>query len=289
MLFSSHSFLCQGSHDSFTFYLDSTSPVAPGSPDTVRNLVSMFGDVAKKIVHSWSVTQSLNFEEQLNMGIRYFDFRVSCWPGKEGFFFVHGLYGLGVCESLRKMNVWLDDHPKEMVFLDFNHLYSLEGKHQELVTCIEETFASKLCPEMDLEAASLSVLRDVGWQVVVFYHHQATALGNPQLWPASSVHSVWPNTTQPRQMVDILNAHHTRGRPPNKFYVSQGVLTPTGTTILQHISNDLKEIFAVPAMRNTKFFLQDKASGPKGINIVLADFVETEQFVDAVLALNQKQ
>ncbi|XP_041459366.1 PI-PLC X domain-containing protein 3-like [Lytechinus variegatus] len=276
-----------GSHDSFSFFLDCQSPVSSGSPDTVRNLVAVFGDAAKKIVHNWSVTQSLNFKQQLDLGIRYFDFRISRCPGKEGFYFVHGLHGLQVSNGLREINDWLNEHPREVVIIDFNHLYCMQEKHDQLISCIEGAFSSKLCPEMDLEAVTLNVLCDEGWQVITIYHDE-TSVKHPNIWQGRSIHSVWPNTTEAPKMVNILNAHHTRGRPQDKFYVSQGVLTPTGTTILQHIGSNLKDVLATAAIRNTKFFLKDKAIGPKGINIVIADFVEMEQYVESVLALNLK-
>lgn len=277
-----------GSHDSFSFFLDCQSPVASGSPDTVRNLVAVFGDAAKKIVHSWSVTQALNFKQQLDLGIRYFDFRISRCPGKEGFYFVHGLHGLGVSDCLREINDWLNEHPREVIIIDFNHLYCMQEKHSELISCIEEAFSSKLCPEMDLEAVTLNVLCDEGWQVITIYHDE-TSVKHTNIWQGTIIHSVWPNTAEAPKMVNILDAHHTRGRPPDKFYVSQGVLTPTGTTILQHIGNNLKGVLAGTAIRNTKHFLQDKTIGPTGINIVIADFVEMEQYVEAVLALNSKE
>ncbi|XP_072174789.1 PI-PLC X domain-containing protein 3-like [Diadema setosum] len=274
-----------GSHDSFSYFLDCKSPVASGSPDTVRNLVSVFGDAARKIVHNWSVTQSLDFQQQLQLGIRYFDFRVSFCRDRNGFFFVHGLHGNEVCEGLRTIKAWLDDHPKEVVLLDFNHLYDMDGKHEQLIVALEEIFSSKLCPHMEVSSVSLRMLWENGWQVLLIYH-DSIASSRGCIWPAPSIFSVWPNTTEPVQMVNILNAYHTRGRPRDRFYVSQGVLTPTGTAILQHISRSLRDVLARPAIKNTKFFLKDKKIGPEGVNIVIADFVEIDHFVETVLALN---
>ncbi|XP_072026187.1 LOW QUALITY PROTEIN: PI-PLC X domain-containing protein 3-like [Amphiura filiformis] len=279
-----------GSHDSFSFYLDDTSEVAAGSPDTVRNLVSVFGATAKKIVHNWSVTQSLTFKEQLDHGIRYLDLRMSPRAHTSDLFFVHGLFGNTVESGLREINEWLDAHPKEVVLIDFNHFYDMSAEdHQILVLQIQQIFGDKVCPLMDIDKSALNVLWDNKWQVIVFYCHDDTTIDKTQLWPSNCIQSIWPNTTEAPKMVNRLEAYLTRGRPNDKFYVSQGVLTPTGTTILQRISSNLKDVCAPVAMKNLLFFLKNKSIGPKGINIVIADFVELDDFVSKVLALNPSE
>ncbi|XP_033646370.1 PI-PLC X domain-containing protein 3-like [Asterias rubens] len=277
-----------GSHDSFSYSLDMTSPVSPSSPDTVRNLVSTFGNMAKKIVYNWSVTQSLTFNQQLDHGIRYFDLRVSTWKGKSELYFVHGLFGAEVGSCLLDIKTWLDDHPKEVIFLDFNHLYDMSASdHDQLVATLISVFDSKLCPLIDIETAALNVLWDRGVQVLVFYHHDSTTQQNPMLWPGGFMPSVWPNVTEAPKMVNLLEAHFTRGRPYGKFQVNQGVLTPTGTTILQYINRSLLDVFGPIAIKNVQYFLKDKGIGPRGINIVIADFVELGDFIPSVLGLNQ--
>ncbi|XP_038069136.1 PI-PLC X domain-containing protein 3-like [Patiria miniata] len=278
-----------GSHDSFSYTLDLNTPVSPSSPDTVRNLVSAFGNMAKKIVYSWSVTQSLTFRQQLDRGIRYFDLRVSTMNGKPELYFVHGLYGAEVGTCLREIKAWTDEHPKEVIFLDFNHLYEMqEADHEQLVATLLSVFDSKLCPVINIETTALNVLWEKGWQVLVFYHHHGIVQDHPELWSGDFMPSVWPNVTEAPKMVNLLEAHFTRGRPPGKFYVSQGVLTPTGTTVLQYISRSLKDVFALIAIKNVQYFMKDKAVGPKGLNIIIADFVEMGDFIPSVLALNHK-
>ena len=280
-----------GSHDSFSYYLDETSEVAPGSPDTVRNLVSVFGNAAKKIVHNWSVTQSLTFKQQLDHGIRYFDLRVSNRHKSQELYFVHGLFGNTVESGLREIEEWLQAHPKEVILIDFNHFFNMTAEdHQILSVQILQIFGDKVCPMTDMEKCALNVLWDNQWQVIVLHCHEPVTIDNPKLWPRDChIASPWPNTTEPTKMVNILEAQMTRGRPLGKFYVSQGILTPTGTTILQHIGRNLKDVLAPVAMKNLLFFLKDKTVGPRGVNIVIADFVELEEFVSKVLALNPKE
>ncbi|XP_033118202.1 PI-PLC X domain-containing protein 3-like [Anneissia japonica] len=277
-----------GTHNTFTYSLKADSPVSPGTPDTIRNLVTVFGKPASKVILKWSITQSLTIKEQLEYGIRYFDLRVATCKKHPGLYFIHGLYGCSVESGLAEIAEWLDAHPKEVVFLDFNHLYDMQPQdHQKLFEILKETFGNKLCPIIDTEETALNVLWENGWNVLVFYHNSYRQREDINtLWPGSHIPAPWPNTPEPTKMVNLLEANHTRGRNVKTFHVTQGILTPSGTTILQHIARPLKAVFAVPAMKNLKFYLKDKKAGATGVNIVTADFVETDNFVECVLALN---
>ncbi|XP_070557628.1 PI-PLC X domain-containing protein 3-like [Ptychodera flava] len=277
-----------GSHNSFTSSLDVKSGVAPGSPDTIRNLVHFFGNKAKEIVYKWSVNQSLTLTEQLDRGIRYFDLRVSSCLGKEDLHFVHGLFAGKVVDAMNEINTWLESHPKEVVLLDFNHLFDMQDTHHtQLTKQLMEIFGSKICPSIDVDGCALNILWENQWQVIVFYHNDI-AHSNHNLWHGSMIPSVWPRTPEAPKMVNILEAYHTKGRNPDKFHVTQGVLTPTGTTILANIGRDLKSVCAIMAIRNLQFYLKDKTIGAKGVNIVIADFIELHDFVSSVLALNDR-
>lgn len=87
-----------GSHDSFSFYIDESSPVGPEQPETVQNFVSVFGTVAKKLMRKWLATQTMNFNSQLEAGIRFFDLRISTKPRDPDneLFFAHGLFSATV-------------------------------------------------------------------------------------------------------------------------------------------------------------------------------------------------
>lgn len=83
----------------------------------------LLGNVGKAISARWSRTQDASLLEQLSTGIRYFDLRVIHRCEDSLFYFVHGQYAKEVSEELFHIKSFLQDHPKEVVLLDFNHFY----------------------------------------------------------------------------------------------------------------------------------------------------------------------
>ena len=134
-----------GSHDSGAFYLDSASSIAPGEGKVIIDLVRRFPCITKRIVRNWSITQSLSIYEQLMRGIRYFDFRVAFLESTKQFYVVHGLYGSLYSELFEQVNKFLEEHPKEFLILDFNHLYDFKAEqHKDFMGMIAECFLGKL-------------------------------------------------------------------------------------------------------------------------------------------------
>lgn len=124
--------------------------------------------LVKKLMKKWSVTQNLTFREQLDAGIRYFDLRVSSKPGDadQEIYFIHGLFGIKVWDGLMEIDSFLTQHPREIVFLDFNHFYAMdEAHHKHLVHRIQEAFGNKLCLACNVESLTLQILWEKRYQV----------------------------------------------------------------------------------------------------------------------------
>lgn len=139
-----------GTHNSFTFYLDKSGDVAPGTPVAVSHLGSLLGTPAKQVLSYWSKTQSLGVEAQLRAGVRYFDVRVSGRPGTSDLFVVHGLYGPTVESCLDSLATFLEEHRHEVVLLDFNHFYDMDNAaHDRLVQALTDRLVCLLCVAQD--------------------------------------------------------------------------------------------------------------------------------------------
>ncbi|KAE8636414.1 hypothetical protein XENTR_v10002982 [Xenopus tropicalis] len=232
-----------GSHDSFSFYIDEASPVGPEQPETVQNFVSVFGTVAKKLMRKWLATQTMNFTNQLEAGIRYFDLRISTKPRDPDneLYFAHGLFSAKVNEGLEEINAYLSDHTKEVVFLDFNHFYGMQKYHHEnLVQMLRDIFGKKICPVIFAQEVCLKYLWERNYQILVFYH-SPVALEVPFLWPGQMMPAPWANTTDTEKLIQFLQSSITERRKKGSFFISQVVLTPKASTVVKGVASGLRE------------------------------------------------
>ncbi|XP_051876452.1 PI-PLC X domain-containing protein 3 [Pristis pectinata] len=277
-----------GSHDSFSFYIDESSPVGPEQTDTVQSFVSVFGVVAKRLMRKWLSTQSLSFRKQLQAGIRYFDLHISTKPRdpEHQLYFAHGFYSTTVREGLEEIKAFLVEQPKEAIFLDFNHFYGMQKRHhEELVAMLRECFGERLCPVIFAQEVSLQYLWDKGYQILVFYHNPV-ALDVTFLWPGQMMPAPCPNTTDPEKLIQFSQASIAERRSKGTFHVSQLVLTPRASTVVKGVTSGLRETIAERALPVIIRWIRSQKPGENGVNIVTADFVELGEFIGTVIGLN---
>ncbi|KAG9332384.1 hypothetical protein JZ751_014980, partial [Albula glossodonta] len=191
----------------------------------VRHLATMFRQLAKKMMKKWSMTQNLTFREQLDGGIRYFDLRVSSKPGEPGLeiYFIHGLFGHRVRDGMADINRFLDAHPREVVFLDFNHHYAMgPDHHRYLISALQEVDRAEL---RGRGGVVVGVGLERGSKVLAFYHHPS-AQDCPFLWPGSRIPAPWANTTNADKLTQFLETTLGERAQHGAFHVSQAILTP---------------------------------------------------------------
>lgn len=275
-----------GSHNSFSYSLDPHSQVAPDQSREIHAVVHMFGAPGRDVIYRWSMTQNLTAEQQLNSGIRYFDIRISRESSSGKVCFIHGLYGADVITCLEDIKKFLDNHPKEVVILDFNHLYEMGTEHHSsLLHTITEIFGSKLCPYLNMECLTLEMLWGSELQVIILYHNEIVS-DNPFFWPGSSIGSPFACTSDIPQLLSFLDKHKKENDAKERFFCWQGVLTPSAQTIISHFAKSLKEVLAG---KLAPFFVTWVKNG-KSVNckqgIFMMDFVEMADFIPSVIDLN---
>ncbi len=251
----------------------------PDCPNMVKDLCKIVGSKAKTIVCKWSVTQSLSFKQQLDAGIRFFDLRVATNDASgplDKVCFSHGLLCCTVEPCLREIAVFLNDHPKEVVLLDFSHFYKMsEALHNQLFQLLSSVFNGKLCPFVLNGEVQANVDLNTMWarrhQVIVFYQCKF-ASQHPELWPAPTIGTAWANTCDPNKLMSFLEQTYLRrqaGATTHIFYGFQGVLTPDFSFIMTHVIGNLKDTFAAEVSRicvsnNRVITLQQKCVTPAG-------------------------
>ena len=154
-------------------------------------------------------------------------------------------------------------------------------------------FGSLMCPVLDFPGLTLRTLWDSGLQLIVAYHSPDLREGEYfQLWPGRFVPSPWPNVTEPARLLAMLTENVRWGIPEDKFYVSQGVLTPDAGCIVSKLGGDLRGALCVPVVPKFIEWVKERgalAEGDKcstGVNVCLMDFVEMGGFTACVVGLN---
>ncbi|XP_069745597.1 PI-PLC X domain-containing protein 2 isoform X2 [Narcine bancroftii] len=276
-----------GSHNSFSFLIDEKSPVGCDQPIMVRQLAALSSSLTKMLIKKWSVTQRLTFREQLEVGIRYFDLRVSSKPGEgDEPYFIHGLFGSRVYDGLIEINNFLKSYSKEVIFLDFNHYYAMEdSNHQYLIQMFQRIFRSRLCETNLTEEITLQYLWEHKYQVLVFYHHHL-AHGFSFLWPGHQILAPWANTSDAQKLVQFLENSLRERANRGTFHVSQAILTPQTNTVFWGLINGLQSSLVernLPVIMN---WVKCQKPGVNGVNIITSDFVELMDFAPTVIKLN---
>ena len=291
--------LLSGSHNSFAYCLDRTSPVSPDIKGTLIDKAARFLPRAKQVICNWSITQTLDFHHQLEAGIRYFDLRVSILPGVQSadeLYLIHGLYGIKLEEAMKDIKAFLDKYPREVVIMDFNHFYEMNhGHHWKCVKCIDNIFRGKLCPQLtksNIQNLTLNHMWENNYQVITVYHESSMVKEKTELWPGCTITSPWHNTATVadlfRALENMYNKRKATSTNTSQFHVSQGVLTPIPTQILSRITSTLKIQCGQIVSQTFVDWLKSKQPGQGGLNICIMDFVEMNKYIETVIKLNDK-
>ena len=119
-----------------------------------------------RVAKNWALTQRLTIGEQLRCGVRYLDLRVcasrirereferelnddgeACNAADFTFVLCHSLASVPVETALDEVREFLESEQREVVLLDFNHLYAMNDRaHAELLSLIHTTLQGLLCP-----------------------------------------------------------------------------------------------------------------------------------------------
>ncbi|GMS95945.1 hypothetical protein PENTCL1PPCAC_18120 [Pristionchus entomophagus] len=291
-----------GSHDSFAFSssLSTSLPVSNDSSPSLRRAGSIPG--VRRFIKRWAVTQNLSITEQLETGIRYLDLRISNPPQRDdpdsSFRCVHALYGAPLLEVIESVREFLEKHPKEVVFIDMNHLYGFDedAAFMDMMQSIQCLLsASQFVPppndSISISEYTLEKLQDSGQNVILLAPYLSDS--NPFteiLWSTRHIQSPWPDSDKIPYILQFLNRLSEEWRTqknPNILLVYQGVANVKGRDIARHPFSSLESYVSRSMTTATCDWLTERSS-EDGINIVIADFVST-QFCQLTTEINLKK
>ncbi|XP_028392086.1 PI-PLC X domain-containing protein 3-like [Dendronephthya gigantea] len=284
-----------GSHDSGSYSLSPQSPYSNRLDPKVKEIISLMDNVTgKDLLYRWSVTQAQTIGEQLRSGVRYLDMRISFEPSQNELYVAHSLVGAKLADILMQIKNFVNKFKKEIILLDFNHVYAPIGHRLGafalLISEVNAILGEHLCPRTDISRITMQYVWRSGKQVLFFVDSANKDLPRFAWSSITNILSPFDKETfeDPEKWMAFLSTRYKYKRPRNRFYITQGVLLPHWIEMLagQTVNATLKAwISQTASMRLVKWMKKRKA-GPNGLNIIIADYIEENNFVPTVLYLN---
>ena len=188
-----------GTHDSGTYAVSATSTLAPAQdiPQWVNAVygLGLTGLAVMQVIADWAKTQGYTIRQQLDAGIRYLDLRVV--KSDENYYICHSLYSINVDVLIADVKSFIEKNPKEIIILDFNHLYQMDAldDNKPLIDKLTNAFGAKMAPNSFNAGSTVKDFWSGGYQLIALYDNQESVSRYNQLWSQDQISSPWPDTT----------------------------------------------------------------------------------------------
>jgi hypothetical protein len=258
----------------------------PGTHD------SFTSNIGAPIAGGWMVCQKTSVEEQLAMGVRYFDCRVRA--DDDEFWTYHGLKSDRFEPILLAVRSFLDEpeHSKEILILDMSHFDEFKpGDAARLADLVHSIFGQRLIPStIDLDKATLSQLWEQPGRVVVLFDdaHDSGELVWHKPSRSDRFYSYWTNKPDQATLVaanTVVLSEQAPGWCASRLFVLQCQITAPETNFVKWLMKnglDTLEDLAKGVNAHYMPWLQETDPTKTRINIVIADFVD-EEYCRAVI------
>ncbi|CAD7078878.1 unnamed protein product [Hermetia illucens] len=282
-----------GSHNSMTFKITRKSKLAPDAEKVVQRVYKCL----PWFIAKWAKTQSYTTTDQLKFGIRFFDLRISqkeTTDIEDRYYIVHGLFSTPMESEMREIKTFLDQHPGELVILDFQHFYEISCDDHDIIhTFLTNLFGDKILTMNDgpLTELTLDKAYKLRKQLLIVYR---SAYNSIYYWPGAYFPTPWPNTAKLKVLKEFL-VKSLQNRSMDYGWITQCVLTPDSKYIVLRPRSNL-ELTAKKVWNYLDDWIKAQTPGSldngstECVNILIADFVniKNSSFISTVVDLNNK-
>lgn len=298
-----------GAHDAFTNEIQLFSKIDKESASGIQTGVT--GALIKGFSVRESKTQVSDILTLLKAGVRYFDIRLTYDVNQDKWMTSHTYISSDFSEILTDMNLFLSEHPGEVLLLDIQHVYGVSYTDSQafdsLVEIFEETSILEYAyQENDTPLNEITINQITSNQskagVMIFSKFEET---HQAFWSyGSSIRSAWPNSDNPEHVYDflseeqelILSHQANTGNQMNDvidaqdsllgFRIMQGVLT-----MQMNPSGIIKALTSWSLLERAKHFNtelinhEDFPGWMSAMPIIMVDFSDsnTDSFLDDMM------
>lgn len=238
-----------GTHDSGTVGV---------TTDSVATVDSTFSDflvkIGKPVMVNWAKTQDMSFYDSLQHGIRYFDLRL-CGEDQDHNkiepVLCHSLSGTKVSNLVSEVDQFLreKDHGKEIIILDFNHIYGIDANQfATLKKTLWDHFSDKIAtPDRFSPTSTYADLWESGKQIIVI---QDNSFQNDQpddlFWQGRNIDFPWAHSAADEDSLDTKISKfvaetdsflNSRTGAKNTFFGVTSQVTPDEKIIVDGLLN----------------------------------------------------
>lgn len=302
-----------GTHDSATYGLNVLTGIRFDPADmqsgwqATLNVLGYLVTAIKPIIYAYGRTQSRNFSQQLNDGIRYFDLRLSYEHLDNKWYTYHGLLGPSLDDLLNQVSDFLNQsgHEQEIVILSFGRTMDTEGTNQlpsdtqkqALRQKIHDKFGGWIAPVSE-QNNTLKQLWSNNRRIIMKADFDG---GSADYWPGSSFTGEWPNKQKTSDLLDHMKTKLSAGASPssNKFVLSTE-LTADGDMRAQAYTGVscifIKCYFSAEDLANEatdaaidkifEWWVKNENNARTNLNIITTDFYEKSDLVKMAKVMN---
>jgi len=288
--------LLPGTHDSAAFnYLPEAR--FEGSKS---NWASKFYKLppVKSTIERWTLTQDLNFYEQLNSGIRKFDLRLSYDQSQNQFYFSHTFATVRVEEGLEQIRAFLRATSQEILFLecqpDFNNRQTISlVEADRFLEIVRFYLGGWLVPNLHHNRISsnltLQNLTDLNQRVFFVYKNKHTPQDDIWRMKILNLRSWTSDLSEKWEIIEnFLEQHQDQPNDGTKHQELALTLTPQTSDVVNGIFNPCSSINSVRQLTeqiHAQMYSKLESWDLSKINSLIVDFPD-ETFVEWVIQYN---
>lgn len=240
------------------------------------------------IFSKWAITQSYTILEQLRMGVRYLDLRISFAPSQIGlnrFYASHTFALITLTSFLDQVKQFLTESPNEFLIINtrIDHLQQNKNnitdtlKHDAL-EYIKYSLNTLLVPKQIFFPTYNEVLNNGIARIFLF---------TANLWLPSMIHIPWIDTYDIETKVNFT-IEHQKHFQPTKLNGLSATITPNLNTILQHtFTMGLTNNFNDNTHSIQSIILDHAKLNNQFISLIETDFIN-QNYINNIILLNNK-
>ena len=225
-----------GTHDSSAYQI-----IDGNNGNTVIKVLNVMRKVlpcVNKIVEDWTLTQTLDVAEQLELGIRLFDLRVMFDVKQEKFFFAHTLLCIEAEELLNEIKKFAEANPFSLCVLttraDVKNSTTLTPERAaEFENMTKAILGDHLIVKKDNQFPTLEEAVMKGQQVLFLYKENTQE--KDWVWSYDYVDTEWLNTEVDEDLYQQIKEFIETHKDPDKFRYMSLTMSPSSGTVIRDV------------------------------------------------------